>query len=169
MQPGRYTFSRNIIALGLDYTVKDESGRTVLTVDGKLRFAATFTVLDPDDRVLFSGQEHLLNLEQRFEFERDGVLFATMVRELVGKVRLIGESDYRYVVTLRTGERFVTSGYVQTAFSISRDGATVARVERDFDEFTFDLMDEVYGAFLMAMAVAVVRLNRAPRTGSPSD
>lgn len=169
MQPGRYTFSRNIIALGLDYTVTDADGRTVLTIDGKLRFAATFTVLDPDDRVLFSGKEHVLNLDQRFEFERDGILFATMVRELVGKVRVVGESDYRYVATLRTGERFVTSGYVQTAFSVSRDGATVARVERDLDEFTFDLEHEANGAFLMAMAVAVVRLNRAPRVGSPSD
>lgn len=169
MQPGRYTFSRDLIALGLDYTVKDDNRRTVLTVDGKLRFAATFTVLDPEGRALVSGKEQVLNLDQRFEFERDGLLFATMVRELVGKVRLIGESDYRYVATLCTGERFVTSGYVQTAFSISRDGATVVRVERDNDEFTFDLMDEAYGAFLMAMAVALVRLNRAPRTGSPSD
>lgn len=169
MQPGRYTFARDLVALGLDYTVKDESGRTVLTVDGKLRFAATFTVLDPEGRALFSGKEHLLNLDQRFEFERDGVLFATMLRELVGKVRLLGEQDFRYVVTGRTGDRLVTRGYVHTVFSLQRGDATVAQVVRDNDEFTVDLAADADGAFLMAVIVAIVRLNRAPRVGSPSD
>jgi uncharacterized protein YxjI len=165
MTPGRYVLSRNTISIGGDYSVTDVHGATVMTFDGKLRFAAVFTALDGEGRELFTGREHVLSLEQRFEFERDGVPCATMRREWVGKVRLVGSQNYRYVVVARTGERLETTGYVLTDWAIKRDDVTVARVASDGYVHTVDLFDGVDGAFVLSVIMAVARLNKPPSVG----
>ena len=101
MTPGRYILSRDTFSVGGDYTVVDHAGATVLTFDGKLRFAATFAVLAPDGRELFTGKEHVFSLDRRFEFERDGVPYATVLREMTSDPgQILGSASYRYVVTL---------------------------------------------------------------------
>jgi uncharacterized protein YxjI len=166
MKPGRYVLSRNTISIGGDYTVKDDRGAIVMTFDGKLRFAAVFAAIDGEGHELFTGREHVLSLEQRFEFERDGVAYATMHREWVGTIRLVGSQDYRYVVMDRTGERLETTGYVLTNWAIRRGDVTVARVGSDDYVHTVDLLDGVDGAFVMSVVMAVARLNKPPNVGS---
>lgn len=169
MLPGRYVLSRNTISIGGDYTLRDAAGATVMTFDGKLRFAAVFTAMDAAGNALFTGREHVLNLEQRFEFERDGVAYATMRREWVGAIRLVGSTDYRYVITCRAGDRLETTGYVLTSWAIRRGDATVAQVESDDYVHTVDLGDDADAAFVMTVVMGVVRLNKPPKGGSPAD
>lgn len=170
MEPGRYILSRDTFSIGGDYTVVDHTGATVLTVDGKLRFAATFAVLAADGRELFTGTEHVLSLDQRFEFERDGVPCATMLREMTSDPgQILGSASYRYVATLRTGDRLETAGYVLTSWTIARGGETIARIESDDYVHTIDLLDGADGAFVMAVVMAVARLNPPPGVGSTAD
>ncbi|MEP6916621.1 MAG: hypothetical protein ABJC89_13300 [Acidobacteriota bacterium] len=169
MLPGRYVLSRNTISIGGDYTLKDAAAATVMTFDGKLRFAAVFTAMDAQGHALFTGREHVLNLEQRFEFERDGIAHATMLREWVGAIRLIGSQAYRYVVTCRTGDRLETTGYVLTNWAIRRRDAIVAQVESDGYVHTVDLVDGDEAGFVMTVVMAVVRLNKPANVGSPAD
>lgn len=169
MQPGAYVLSRDTISIGGDYTLRDAEGATVMTFDGKLRIGATFTAMDAQGRPLFTGREHVLNLDQQFEFERDGVAHATMRREFVGKVRLTGSQPYRYVVTCRTGDGLETKGHVRTNWTIQRGATTIVRVESDGYVHTLDLIDGGDAAFVMAVVMAVVRLNKPIGTGTPND
>lgn len=170
VEPGRYILSRDTFSIGGDYTVVDHAGATVLAFDGKLRFAATFAAQAPDGRELFTGKEHVLSLERRFEFERDGVPYATMLREMTSDPRqIMGSARYRYVATLRSGDRLTTAGYVLTRWTIARGGATVARIESDGYVHTIDLVDGADGAFVMAMVMAVARLDPPFGSGSPAD
>ena len=160
MTPGRYTLSRDTFSVGGDYTVVDHTGATVLTFDGKLRFAATFAVLAPDGRELFTGREHVFSLDRRFEFERDGVPYATVLREMTSDPgQILGTASYRYVATLGTGDRIETAGYVLTRWTIARGEETLARIESDGYVHTIDLVDGADGTFVMAVVMAVARLN----------
>lgn len=169
MQPGRYVLSRDTISIGGDYTLRDPLGATVMTFDGKLRFGAVFTAMDAQGRALFTGREHVLNLDQRFEFERDGVGYATMQREWVGKIRIMGSHPYRYVVTMQAGDRLETSGYVLSKWALRRGDATVARVQTDDYVHTVDLVDSRDAAFVISVVMAVARLNKPSNVGSPAD
>ena len=170
MQTGRYTLSRNTFSIGGDYTLADGDGATVMTFDGKLRFAATFSALDAGGGTLFTGKEHVLNLDQRFEFERDGVPYATMLREMTSDPRkIIGSATYRYVVTLRTGDRLETAGYVLTRWTVARGPDLVARIESDGCVHTIELLDDGNGPFVMTMVMAVARLNKPPNVGDQTD
>jgi uncharacterized protein YxjI len=170
MQPGRYTLTRNTFSIGGDYTVVDGEGATVMTFDGKLRFAATFSALAPEGRELFTGKEHVLSLDRRFEFERFGVPYATMLREMTSDPRqIIGSADYRYVVTLRTGDRLETKGYVLTRWTIVRGQDTVAHIETDGYDSTIDLVDATDAAFVVTVVMAVARLNPPPSSGESSN
>lgn len=169
MEPGRYILSRDTFSIGGDYTVVDKEGVTVLTVDGKLRFAATFAVLAPDGRELFTGKEHVLSIDRRFEFERDGVPYATMLREMTSDPgQILGSARYRYIVTMRTGDRLETQGYVLTQWTIARSEKTIARIESDDYVHTVDLLDGADGAFVMAVVMAVARLDPPP-VGSSTE
>ena len=170
MIPGRYFLSRDTFSVGGDYTVVDHTGATVLTFDGKLRFAATFAVLAPDGRELFTGKEHVFSLDRRFEFERDGVPYATVLREMTSDPRqILGTAAYRYVATLRTGDRLETAGYLLTRWTIARGEETLARIESDGYVHTIELVDGTDGAFVMAVVMAVARLNPPSGLDSRAD
>lgn len=139
--------SRDTISIGGDYTLRDPLGATVMTFDGKLRFGAVFTAMDGQGRALFTGREHILNLDQRFEFERDGVAYATM----------------------QAGDRLETSGDVRSKWALRRGDATVARVQTDDYVHTVDLVDSHDAAFVMSVVMAVARLNTPSNVGSPAD
>lgn len=169
MEPGRYVLSRDTISIGGDYTLTDAAGATVMTFDGKLRFAAVFTARDAQGQDLFTGREHVFNLDQRFEFERDGVPCATMQREWVGEIKLMGSQRYRYVVTSRTGDQLQTKGYVLTNWTLRRGDVTLASVESDGSVHTIDLVDGTDAPFLMTVVMAVARLNKPPNVGDSTN
>lgn len=169
MQSGRYVLTRDTFSIGGDYTLKDADGATTMTFDGKVRLAATFTAHGPQGQVLFSGREHVLNLDQRFEFERDGAAYASMQREWVGDIKVFGSQAFRYVITCRTGDRLTTKGPVLSTWTIRRGDDTVARVESDDYVYTVDLLDGTDAAFVMTVVMAVARLNKPPSSGSSTD
>ncbi len=166
MAADRYKLSKNFFSVGGDYTVNDASGAKVLAIDGKVRFGANFSVQAPDGRELFTAREHVLNLDQKFEIERDGVLEATMLREIVsGHTRVFGTPDYRYVVSRRNGQTFEARGSFLTKWTLQLDGAIVARVDTDEHVSEIDLpaaTDD--GAFIFTVVMAIVRLNPPPRS-----
>ena len=171
MAADRYMLSRNFFSLGGDYTVKDANGTTVLSIDGKVRFGANFSVQTPDGRELFTGREHVLNLDHKFEIERDGVLEATLLREIVsGHRNVFSTPEYRYVVSRRNGQTFEARGSFLTRWTLQLDGAMVARVDTDGHVSEIDLTAATDdGAFVFSVVMAIVRLNPPPRSDSSAD
>ena len=171
MAAGRYKLSRKLFSVGGDYTVKDGTGATVLSFDGKVRFAVTFSVQTPDGRELFTGREYVMSLDQKFDIERDGVLEATLLREIVsGHRKIFGTPNYRYVVSRRNGQTFEARGSFLSQWTLQRDGAIVARVDTDGHVSEIDLeaaTDD--GFFIFTVVMAIVRLNPQPRVGDSTD
>ncbi|MEO7157332.1 MAG: hypothetical protein ABI039_07220, partial [Vicinamibacterales bacterium] len=104
-----------------------------------------------------------------FEFERDGVPHATMLRKVVGRIPVLGRPDYRYVVSLRSGDQLETVGYVLTNWTISRADVIVARIESSGYVYTIDLLDSTDAAFVMTVVMAIGRLNKPPNVGDSPD
>jgi hypothetical protein len=143
----------------------------VLSIDGKVRFGAKFSVQAPDGRELFTGREHVMSLDHRFDIERDGVLEATLLRETVSGHRTVfGTPQYRYVVSRRNGQTFEARGSFLTQWTLQLDGAVVARVDTDGHVSEIDLeaaTDD--GFFMFTVVMAIVRLNPPPRSGSSTE
>ena len=62
----RYTVRQRLVALGRDYGVHDESGELAFVLDGKLRFARSFSVKDRDGKLLLGVREKLLCIDPTF-------------------------------------------------------------------------------------------------------
>ncbi len=171
MAADRYKLSRNFFSLGGDYTLQDANGGTVLSIDGKVRFGAKFSVAAPDGRELFTARQHVLNLDQKFDIERDGVLEATLVRETVsGHRKIVGTPQYRYVASRRNGQTLEARGSFLTQWTLQIDGALVARVDTDGHVSEIDLTTATDdGAFIFTVVMAIVRLNPPPGSGSSTD
>lgn len=165
MLAGTYRLSKNFFSIGGDYTVEDAAGTTALTFDGKVRFGATFDTLDLGGRVLFTGNEHVLDLDRRFDIARDGIVAATILRETVsGHRTILGSPVYRFVVECPNGDRFDASGTFTESWTLGRDGIIMARIATDGAISEIELVEPTGDpAFIMTVVMAIVRLNPPAR------
>lgn len=168
MQPGAYVLSRDTLSIGGDYTLADGDGVTAMSFDGKVRVGVVFAARDADGRTVFTGREHVLDLDQQFDIERDGATHGTLRREFVGKIRLLGEQPFRYVVACHDGTAWRTTGNVSSRWTVVRGDAVVARVDSHRHVHDIELVDGVDAAFAMTLIMAVVRLNPPSRHDSPA-
>jgi len=110
-----FLIRKQLIALGDDFWVEDESGQRVFHVDGKvLRLRDTFVIETPDGDELVRVQERKLSLRDTMVIERQGAEVATIKKarltplhekftiELAGGGRLEAKGDllsHEYTVT----------------------------------------------------------------------
>ncbi len=85
----RYQLKQDLLAFGDDFTIKDEDGRHVYTVDGK-----AFTLLreklafkDPAGKELAFIRERLIALTPSYEILRNGQLAAVVKKDLINVFR----------------------------------------------------------------------------------
>jgi uncharacterized protein YxjI len=76
----RYTVQRRLVSVGRDYVVQNEDDEVVLKVDGKVRFARTFSVKDGAGSMLLRVREKLLCLDPTFIITRGKETIATLRR-----------------------------------------------------------------------------------------
>lgn len=110
-----YTIKSKLVSVGRDYDVRDEKGEVVYTIDGKVRFARTFNVIDRDGKVLLSAKEKLMCLDQTF-------LIAAPAGEITVKRTTTG-SVYPMKFDIIAGEQTT----MQANGSFIRDGVDVMR------------------------------------------
>jgi uncharacterized protein YxjI len=83
-----YLVRKQLLALGDDFWVEDDSGERVFHVDGKvLRPRDTFVVETADGQELLKIKERRLKLRKTYAIERDGEEVATVAKALVTPLR----------------------------------------------------------------------------------
>ncbi len=83
-----YLVRKQLIALGDDFWVEDESGERVFHIDGKvMRLRDTFVLETADGEELLRIKERRLKLRKTFGIERDGEEIATVAKALVTPLR----------------------------------------------------------------------------------
>ena len=83
-----FLIRKQVLALGDDFWVEDETGERVFHVDGKvMRLRDTFVLETPDGQELLRIKEQRLKLRKTFAIERDGQEVATVAKALVNPLR----------------------------------------------------------------------------------
>lgn len=168
----KYTLARNPISIGGDYTITDEAGTKRYFAVGKLRvLAAMFSLQDAGKKVLFTGREHVWNLDQKFDIEKDSRRHATLVRQVVsGGRKIFGTPTYRYEVTLAGGEKMEATGVFTSRWTLRRRDMTAANVETDGHVSEISLAGDTRDVpLILTIVMAIVRLNPPSRYASTTD
>lgn len=76
----QYTIKGRVVSVGRDYDVLDEEEQVIYVIDGKVRFARTFSIKDNSGTVLLNAREKLLSLDTYYTIDRDGETIATVKR-----------------------------------------------------------------------------------------
>jgi uncharacterized protein YxjI len=167
----KFKLSKNTLSIGGDYTIEDASGCPCYSVAGKLRFATTFSVLDAQKNVLYSGREHVWNLDRKFVISRDDIPHATMLRRVIGDQRkILSSPDYRYEVEHVTGEKFEASGMFTHRWKLTQGENVIAAVATDGHASDITIPHPPRDLpFVLAVIVAIVRLNPPSRHAIDSN
>jgi uncharacterized protein YxjI len=161
----KFTLSKNTLSIGGDYTIKDASGTTCYIVAGKLRFASTFSLLDVQENVLYSGREHVWDLDNKFVISRDDIPQATILRHITrGQRKILGSPDYRYDIERITGEKFEANGVFTHRWTLDQGDAVIAIIETDGHVSEITMPNPPRDLpFVLAVIMAIVRQNPPSR------
>jgi uncharacterized protein YxjI len=100
-----YTIRKKLISIGRDYKIEDEKGNVVYQIDGKVRFARTFSVADPEGNLLFSIREKLLSIDALFLIKRNDQEIARVHRR-----SFRDEPDVKFDIAIAAGRPMKASG-----------------------------------------------------------
>jgi uncharacterized protein YxjI len=114
----------DLMTIGDDYWIEDDSGRKVYHVDGKaMRMRDTWVLEDANGREMATIRERKLTLRDKFRIERDGKTLATVRRAA-------GWGD-RFAVEVEDGKDLKAHGrLLEHEYKIERDGQLVAKVSK---------------------------------------
>jgi uncharacterized protein YxjI len=149
----RYTMREQLISIGDDYWIEDDTGQRAFKVDGKaLRVRDTWVLED-------AGGHEVAKIRERKVSIRDAIKIDVGGREATVKKALIGIRD-RFHVDLDGGEDLTVKGnIVDHEYAIERDGHKVAEVSKKWlrarDTYQVDVRDPADAVLVLAVAVAV--------------
>ncbi|MHC4065830.1 MAG: LURP-one-related/scramblase family protein [Planctomycetota bacterium] len=122
----RYQLRQKLLALGDDFTIRDENDRPVYYVDGKvLALGKKLSFQDAARNELLFIKQKLLSWRSTYHLLRQGELVAVVQRHLWALFRtrltihVIGQPDLS-----------VQGDLLEHDYAFSRDGATVAQVSK---------------------------------------
>jgi hypothetical protein len=156
MRTGDYVLSKGFLPFLGNYTLTDAAGATVMRFVGHFRIALRFDAIDAQGRVLFRGQGRLIDARNGVTFTRNGQPYGSMHAEWEGGLRRDGPQKGRYIVNGGAGETFQTHGDCATGWSLMRQDAEVASVERCGRRWGIRLLDSTHGEFTLAVVMAIV-------------
>ncbi len=114
----------DLMTIGDDYWIEDDSGRKVYHVDGKaMRVRDEWVLEDANGREMATIRERKLTLRDKFRIERDGTTLATVRRAA-------GWGD-RFAIEVEGGKDLKAHGrLLEHEYEIERDGQRVAKVSK---------------------------------------
>jgi uncharacterized protein YxjI len=129
----RYQMKQKLISFGDDFTITDDSGRKVASVDGKvLALRNKLELLDPSGQQLAMIKEHFIApLRPVYDIERDGKTLATVKKDLFTVFRASFTVDVPGPDDLEAQGSFLDFDY-----TFKRGRKTVATVSKKFFSFT---------------------------------
>lgn len=161
----RYKLRQRLISIGEDFTIEDESGSTLYTVDGKvMTIRETFVIQDRAGNEVATIREKKLAVRETMTISRGGTTLATIRKALFSPLR------DKFGIDVEGGEDMEAVGNIlDHEYEIRRGGTTVARVSKHW----FSLRD-TYGvetapgeddALVLAVAVAIDEMAHDPDEG----
>ena len=151
-----FAVKKRLVSVGRDYAVHDESGATVFTIDGKVRFGRRFDVKDGAGQVLYAVKEKLMALDQTFLIDAPGGE-VTVRRTTTGSVY-----PMKFDIVVDGETRMHAQGsFLRDGVDITRGSDRIASVSREpntvvaeiFHVWTADLEDP---ALMLALAMVIV-------------
>ncbi len=155
----RYQVREKLLALGDDFTIKDEQGRDVLFVDGKVfRLRDELEIKDMQGRVLAVVKRAWIAMRPTYEVWENGERIAVVSKSLIHffrdkfKVDVPGPDDIE-----------VEGDFFNHEYVFKRGGQAVARVSKRWfsitDTYGVDVAESQDDLLILASAIVIDRIS----------
>jgi uncharacterized protein YxjI len=154
----RYQMREQLMSIGDDFWIEDESGRRAFKVDGKaVRVRDTFVLRDAAGNEAAKIQERALSVRDKMEIERNG-------GNVTVRKNLVGLRD-RFKIDVDGGSDLEAHGnLVDHEYEIERDGETVATVSKKWfrvrDTYGVEIESGQDEALILAVTVCIDAMTR---------
>jgi uncharacterized protein YxjI len=161
----RYKMRQRLISIGEDFTIEDNDGNPVYTVDGKvLRVRETFVIEDMRGNEVATIREKKLALRDSMNILRGGETIATIRKALFTP---FGD---KFSIDLKDGHDLVAHGDIlDHEYMIERGGETVASVSKHWfafrDTYGIEIAPGEDDGLILALAVAIDEMAHDPDEG----
>ncbi len=161
----RYKLSQRLISIGEDFTIEDDQGNTVYTVDGKvMRIRETFVIEDRAGNEVATVREVKLAIRDSMKILRGGETLATIRKALISPFR------DKFGIDVEGGEDMVAVGNIlEHEYEIRRGDDVVGRVSKHWftirDTYGVETAPGVDDALILAIAVAIDEMAHDPDEG----
>jgi len=152
----RYQMREDLISIGDDFWIENESGERVFRVDGKiLRISKTFVFLDMAGNTLCRIKERLLTIKDTMEIEdANGKEMAVVRKALISPLR------DRWGVNVRNGPDLDIRGNIlDHEYSITEGRHKIAEVSKQWfrltDTYGVEIAEGQNDILILAIAVAM--------------
>ena len=161
----RYKLKQRLISIGEDFTIEDDQGNTVYTVDGKvMRIRETFVIEDRAGNEVATVREVKLVIRDSMKILRGGETIATIRKALISPFR------DKFGIDVEGGEDMVAVGNIlEHEYEIRRGGDVVGRVSKHWftirDTYGVETAPGEDDALILAIAVAIDEMAHDPDEG----
>jgi uncharacterized protein YxjI len=161
----RYKLRQRLISIGEDFTIEDDQGNTVYTVDGKvMRIRETFVIEDRAGNEVATVREVKLAIRDSMKILRGGETLATIRKALISPFR------DKFGIDVEGGEDMVAVGNIlEHEYEIRRGDDVVGRVSKHWftirDTYGVETAPGVDDALILAIAVAIDEMAHDPDEG----
>jgi uncharacterized protein YxjI len=162
----RYVMRQKLLALGDDFTIRDEAGRDVFFVDGRaFSIGSKLAFKDASGRELARIEQKLLAWGPTFEIVRDGAVVAVVKKKLFTLLR------HRVTVDVPGPDDLEAAGdFWEHEYEFRRGDRTVAVVSKRWfswtDTYGVDVADGEDDVLILASAVVI---DQAMHKGDDDD
>jgi uncharacterized protein YxjI len=161
----RYKMRQHLLSLGEDFTIEDERGEPVYTVDGKLlRIRETFVIEDRQGNEVATIREKKIALRDSMKILRGGDTIATIRKAWISPFR------DKFTIDVEGGRDLVAQGNIlDHDYEIRRGSDTVARVSKRWftirDTYGIEVEPGEDDGLVLAIAVAIDEMAHDPDEG----
>ena len=152
----RYQLREDLISIGDDFWIENESGHRVFRVDGKiLRISKTYVFEDMAGNILCRIKEQLLTIRDKMEIEdSDGRQLAVVMKALISPLR-----DH-WMVKVRSGPDLDVQGDIlDHEYAVNQGRHKIAEVSKKWfrltDTYGVEIADGQNDILILAVAVAM--------------
>lgn len=155
----RYQIHEKLIALGDDFTIKDEHGRDVFFVDGKVfRLRDELEIRDMQGQTRAVVKRKFISLRPSYEIWQNGERVAVVSRSLVKIIR-----DKFKVDVPGPDDLEVQGDFLSHEYSFRRGGEVVAQVSKHWisitDTYGVDIRPGEDDVLILASAIVIDRIS----------
>ncbi len=155
----RYQIREKLLALGDDFTIKDEQGRDVYFVDGKVfRLRDELEIKDMQGQPRAVIRRKMIALRPSYEIWQNGVRVAVVSRSWIRILRDKFEVDVPGPDDLE-----VQGDFFSREYTFRRQGEVVAQVSKRWfsitDTYGVDIREGEDEVFILASAIVIDRIS----------